>query len=104
MKERQKIIKHKGDPLIKRQPYLIEHWHWITLLLVAYDITASNGAYFFALWLKFDCAFSAIETQYLAVWQKFVIENSKREKSRREILFLLWSAVTVVWISEWALR
>ena len=72
MKERQKIIKHKGDPLIKRQPYLIEHWHWITLLLVAYDITASNGAYFFALWLKFDCAFSAIETQYLAVWQKFV--------------------------------
>ena len=35
MKEKQKFMKHKGDPLIKRQPYMIEHWHWIMLLLDA---------------------------------------------------------------------
>ena len=60
MKEKRKMIKQKGDPLIKRQPYLIEHWHWISLLLLAYDIAVTNGAYFFALWVRFDCTFSKI--------------------------------------------
>ena len=72
MNEKRRIIKHKGDPLIKRQPYFIEHWHWITLLLIAYDIAVTNGAYFFALWIRFDCTFSEIEPQYLVAWQKFV--------------------------------
>ena len=72
MKDKRKTIKQKGDPLIKRQPYFIEHWHWITLLLIAYDIAATNGAYFFALWIRFDCEFSRIETIYLDAWLKFV--------------------------------
>ena len=72
MKDKQKIMKHKGDPLIKRQPYYIEHWHWITLLLIAYDIAVTNGAYLFALWIRFDGTFSGIEPEYLVAWQKFV--------------------------------
>ena len=72
MKEKYKMMKKKGDPIIKRQPYLIEHWHWIMLLLVAYDIAVTNGAYFFALWIRFDCTFSKIETRYVIAWQKFV--------------------------------
>lgn len=72
MNEKRKIIKHKGDPLIKRQPYFIEHWYLIVLLLLAYDIAVTNGAYLFALWIRFDCTFSSIEPQYLVAWQKFV--------------------------------
>ena len=72
MNEKRKIMKHKGDPLIKRQPYFIEHWYLIVLLLLAYDIAVTNGAYFFALWIRFDCTFSEIEPQYLVAWQKFV--------------------------------
>ena len=72
MREKRKMIKQKGDPLIKRQPYLIEHWHWITLLLLAYDITVTNGAYFFALWVRFDCTFSKIEPRYIEAWLQFV--------------------------------
>ena len=72
MKEKRKIIKHKGDPLIKRQPYFIEHWYLIVLLLLAYDIAVTNGAYFFALWIRFDCTFSEIEPQYLDAWVKFI--------------------------------
>ena len=72
MKVRQKFVKRRGDPLIKRQPYLIEHWHWIMLFLVAYDIAVTNGAYFFALWIRFDCTFSKIEPYYIDAWRKFV--------------------------------
>lgn len=43
----------------------IKHWHMITFYLVLYDIIAIAASYFGALWLRFDCAFSRIELQYL---------------------------------------
>lgn len=37
----------------------------ISLLLLFYDIVAINLSYFFALWLRFDCKFTAIPELYL---------------------------------------
>ena len=37
----------------------------ISLLLLIYDIVAINLSYFFALWLRFDCKFTAIPELYL---------------------------------------
>ena len=71
MKEIRKDPKQNTKPLIKRRPHPIEHWHWIVLCLLAYDIAAANGAYFFALWIRFDCAYSEIGPHYLMVWREF---------------------------------
>ncbi len=49
----------------------IKHWQIIALLVVVYDFVVVNGAYFLALWLRFDCAFSQIPKEYLSVWMKF---------------------------------
>ncbi len=50
----------------------IEHWHWITFYLMIYDFLAVNGAYFAALWFRFDCDISKISDGYLMSWLKFV--------------------------------
>ncbi len=49
----------------------IQHWHKIAFLVVIYDLIAVNGAYFLALWLRFDCAFSEIPAKYLSSWMGF---------------------------------
>lgn len=56
----------------KAKRFALEHWHVIALFLMAYDFAAVNGAYFAALWLRFDCQFSEIPGSYLATWAKFV--------------------------------
>ncbi|MBQ9420423.1 MAG: polysaccharide biosynthesis protein [Lachnospiraceae bacterium] len=50
----------------------IEHWHTIAALLIVYDVVAVNMAYFLALWFRFDCRFSRIDTVYLESWKAFV--------------------------------
>ena len=49
----------------------LEHWKAIALLMVLYDLVAVTGAYFLALWFRFDCKFSAIPRDYLSNWTKF---------------------------------
>jgi len=49
-----------------------EHWHKIALYLMVYDVAAMAGAYFLALWLRFDCRFSEIPEQYLQTWLRFL--------------------------------
>ena len=49
----------------------LEHWHLISLCLVIYDIFVSNAAFFFALWVRFDCRFSEIPSVYLNAWLHF---------------------------------
>ncbi len=49
----------------------LEHWQGISLLLLFYDALAVNIAYFFALWLRFDCQFSEIPGGYLSAWLRF---------------------------------
>ena len=56
----------------KKKNSKLEHWHMIALLLVVYDIVMVSGAYFLALWLRFDLRFSAISLEYLQAWQTFV--------------------------------
>ena len=53
-------------------PVTLEHWHFIALLLSVYDMICVNGAYFLALWLRFDCRFSAIPGHYLSAWLRFI--------------------------------
>ncbi len=48
------------------------HWKKIALLLVAYDVIAVNAAFFLALWFRFDCRFSAIDSQFLRAYLSFV--------------------------------
>ena len=48
-----------------------EHWHIVTVFLLAFDVLAAGGSYFLALWLRFDCQFSAIPEYYLLPWLYF---------------------------------
>ena len=49
----------------------LEHWQLIMIFLMIYDVLAVNGAYFLALWLRFDFRFSEIDVQYLSAWKTF---------------------------------
>ena len=46
----------------------VEHWEVVSLLLMVYDFLAVTVSYFAALWIRFDCRFSAIETKYLQAY------------------------------------
>ena len=56
---------------VKPCRFHIEHWQMIALLLIIYDVFVVNGAYFLALWLRFDCRFQLIPDAYLDAWMKF---------------------------------
>lgn len=47
-------------------------WHIRAVFLTMYDFVAIAGAYFFALWLRFDCRYDAIPGQYIEAWLKFL--------------------------------
>ncbi|MDY2596661.1 MAG: nucleoside-diphosphate sugar epimerase/dehydratase [Oliverpabstia sp.] len=51
----------------------IEHWKVVTLLLIAYDFLAVAVSYFAALWIRFDCRFSGIETHYLEAYYHTIL-------------------------------
>lgn len=48
----------------------------VTLLLAAYDLLVINGAYFLALWLRFDCSYMSIPREFLMAWLKFAPINT----------------------------
>ncbi len=48
-----------------------EHWQMVTVLLILYDLAVVVGAYFLALWLRFDCRFSEIPHEFLMAGLKF---------------------------------
>ena len=54
-----------------RRQATFEHWHMVTLFLIAYDIVVSAGSYFAALWLRYDCRFTEIPQNFLSAWMKF---------------------------------
>ena len=56
----------------KNRIFHLEHWQIVSLYLILYDILAVNGAYFLALWLRFDCSFTSIPAPYLAGFLRFV--------------------------------
>ncbi len=55
----------------KSKRFHFEHWHIVAFYLMVYDLAAMCGAYFMALWLRFDCRFSEIPVSYLTAWLKF---------------------------------
>ena len=58
-----------GDnTVVHKKKLTFEHWHYIALLLMLYDLAATAGSYFMALWLRFDCHFSEIPSYYLEAW------------------------------------
>ena len=52
----------------EKKAFRLEHWHQITLCLIVYDMLAVTVAYFAALWLRFDCSFSAIADSHMKVF------------------------------------
>ena len=51
----------------------IEHWHIVTAFMIFMDLVAICAAYFLALWVRFDFAFSRIPTQYFEPFRKFIL-------------------------------
>ena len=50
----------------------IEHWKLIALFAAAYDFAVVHVSYFLALWLRFDCNYSAITPRYLNAYTSFI--------------------------------
>lgn len=50
----------------------IEHWQVVAAFLLVYDACALAVAYFFALWIRFDCAFQEIPEYYLHAYYRFI--------------------------------
>ena len=49
----------------------LQHWHFIAAFLMAYDAVAVCFAYFFTLWIRFDCRYSSIPLYYLGRFYRF---------------------------------
>lgn len=65
MKEKQNTPNTDGR---KRQ---FQHWEFVAVYLLLYDIFAVNFAYFMALWLRFDLRYTHIPRAYMAAFIKF---------------------------------
>ena len=50
-----------------------EHWRIISIPLMLYDFVAVCGAYFLALFLRFDCVYSAIPARYMTPYKRFIL-------------------------------
>lgn len=56
----------------KKKFFSTRNWRLIAVFLMLYDYVAMVGAYFVALWLRFDCNFTEIPSDYFNAWLKFV--------------------------------
>lgn len=61
----------KASKLNKRTKPALARWHYSAAYLMFLDLLAVVGAYFLALWIRFDCNFSEIPPIYLNAWQQF---------------------------------
>ena len=64
--------KIKISSIGKQKRHYVQHWHIIAFFLMLYDVLAVNGAYFIALWMRYDFKYSAIPLEYISAWLKFV--------------------------------
>ena len=49
----------------------LPRWRLVSVLLMVFDVLIVNGAYFMALWVRFDFRFSQIEAAYFEKWLHF---------------------------------
>lgn len=54
-----------------KKRFVLEHWHLVSVFLMLFDLAAIAGAYFLALWLRFDCQFNDIPGMYFTPWLRF---------------------------------
>ena len=47
-----------------KKEHRIEQWQKFAILLILYDFIMIHASYFIALWLRFDCVYSAIPVEY----------------------------------------
>ncbi len=71
MKNARIDIKNAEKRNSAKKRFVLLHWHKVVLCLMVYDILAMCGAYFFALWMRFDCNFSEIPAHFLSSWMLF---------------------------------
>lgn len=57
----------------KKTKKRLEHWEVVTLLLMVYDFFAVIASYFAAIWIRFDCRFSAIGTEYFQAYCRTIL-------------------------------
>ncbi len=51
-----------------KKEHRLEHWQILAVLLILYDFAAILFSYFVALWVRFDCVYSAIPAHYLSTY------------------------------------
>ena len=56
--------------------FKLEHWQIISMFLMIYDIVAIIISFFLALWIRFDCRFSLIPSQYFDPYVRFILIDS----------------------------
>jgi len=66
----------KTEKTQKRGMFNWQHWQGIAFILFIYDVIVVNGAYFLALWLRYDCKFSEIQAEHLKAWLEFIPINT----------------------------
>ena len=66
-REHRKAAKHDGE---KKKG--MEHWQIVSVLLALYDFIAVQAAYFFALWSRFDFAYTTIPAKYIEAYRQFI--------------------------------
>ena len=70
-----------------------EHWQIVSVVLMLYDFVAVCGAYFLALFLRFDCVYSAIPQEYIVPYNKFILPYA----AGCIVVFLLAKMYNSVW-------
>ena len=70
-----------------------EHWQIISVVLMLYDFVAVCGAYFLALFLRFDCVYSFIPQEYIVPFNQFILPYG----AGSIVVFLLARMYNSVW-------
>lgn len=77
----------------ERRKIKLQHWHIVAGMLMLYDAVVVNAAYAIALWVRFDCRFSAIELPYLEAWIIYIPIRTMVTL----LVFLLMSMYKRIW-------
>ena len=56
----------------KKRARRLERWQIFALLLMLCDFAAVHLSYFAALWIRFDCRYTAIPAEYLRAYTRFI--------------------------------
>ena len=71
MQKKNEKKRRPGNGFTPRRRSLLEHWQTIAVGMAAYDVLAVVGAYFLALWLRFDCHVSMIPPEFMGPFMRF---------------------------------